>query len=42
MNVFEVNNQKTIFTISGDLIGKAGALLFPFLILSVFVRKKVF
>ena len=42
MNVFEVNNQKTIFTISGDLIGKAGALLFPFLVLSVFVRKKVF
>ena len=42
MRVFGVNNQKTIFTISGDLIGKAGALLFPFLLLSVFVRKKVF
>lgn len=40
-SLFRLNNKKTVFTICGDLIGRAGALLFPFLLISVFVRKKV-
>lgn len=36
-----LNDTKTFFTLYGDLIGRGGALLFPLLLLSVFVRHRV-
>ena len=36
-----LRNQKTFYTQYGDLIGRGGALLFPLLLLSVAVRKRV-
>lgn len=38
---FQINNSKTFYTISGDLIGRAGTMLFPLILISVFVRKHV-
>ena len=36
-----IRNQKTFYTVYGDLIGRGGALLFPLLLLSVLVRQRV-